>query len=195
LYYSIYDKIKDVLKEYRKARRLVKEFTAKQAARYAVIEREYTPYSRSNGANVYSVYIPQMLKGFISSCFPLLSLSGVLQLALLNFFASGRFTDFDIEASEIFLEDCKYQLERHVDGYVNLLRRFVNEVNAIVEEKDPLEELILSSLPATFFDIYDKAKTIGYDPDEIMFKLKDLIRRGKIKVEGERLLLGGGSHE
>ena len=199
LYYTIYGIIKEELKKYRKARSYVKNMTIKQSSRYATIERSYTPFERKDGSNVMHIYVSRMLHGVISSCFPLLSMSGVFQLAMLNFFVSGRYTEVNeilsglkstrklSKPSEAFLQDCEYHFERAVESYGALLDRFANEVKAIIEEKDPIEEFIKSCLPATFFDIYEKAKVQGFDVDEVMFKLRDLIRRGVIKSDGEML--------
>jgi len=98
-----------------------------------------------------------------------------------------RFEEFSVSVSDDFVSECDYHFDVTLNSYINSLDRFITEVQAIVEERDPLEEFILSNLPATFFDIYDRTKQLGYNVDEVMFKLKDLIRRGVVKTKGEML--------
>jgi len=186
LFYDIYSEIEDQLKEIRKIRELVKNMTFDQSAKYTTIEVSYSPFTMHEGANVTNLYVPQTLKGFLSALFPFMTLSGVIQMALLDFFASGRYTDFKIsEPSEIFIQDCEFYFRKSITSYKGLLERFIQEVTAIAEKKDPLEQFILSSLPATFFDLHEKAIIQNYDFNEIMNKVKDLYRRGILAIEGE----------
>jgi len=208
LYYDLYPKLKDILKKYRKVDKIVKNFTIRKSSRYAMIEKDYVPFDRHYGSTVVNIHYPEQLNGFKAICFPLLSWSGVVQLGMLYFFASGRWEvvseavselkQYEIngriirpklitEPTEEFLQDCRDHYEHQVDKYIGVLERFINEVRSIVDERDPVEMFILSCLPATFFDIYEKARSQGYDPDEVVSKLKSLIRRGKVKVVGDML--------
>jgi len=210
LYYDLYPKLKDILSKYREVLRLVKNFTVYKSARYALIERDFMLFDRHNGANVMNIYYPEQLRGFKSMCFPLMSWSSLIQLGMLHFFASGRWYEVNDVVGELksytvggktvkpnviteptseFIDDCKMHYERGVEQYKNMLERFLTEVKAILEEKDPTEEFILSTLPASFFEIYEKAKAIGLDVDDVIFKLKDLIRRGVVKIDGDRFKL------
>jgi len=202
LYYDAYPKIKDALKEYREARDLVKNFTVRKSGLYAARVKDYILFDRYHGAVGLTLSYPGQLRGFVSACFPLMSMSSVVQLGMLYFFASGRWYEVNeglaeagsrgriSEPTDEFLEDCRLHYESHVERYANFLRRFASEVRAIAEEVDPVEKFIKSCLPATFFDLYDRAKQLGYDVDEVVFRLKDLVRRGVVKADGEKLMLG-----
>lgn len=197
LYYTMHPRISDVIGEYREVKKHVLNMTTRQSSRYATIEKTYTPFDRHSGASAINITYPEQLGGFISSCFPLMSLSGVVQLGMLHFFSSGRWIEVNealekagsrrriTKPSEAFLSDCEVHFEVCVDRYVNVVKRFVNDVKSILDEEDPVEKFILSTVPATFFDIYERAKSLGYDVDEVLFKLKDLIRRGKVRADGE----------
>jgi len=210
LYYDMYPKLEDTLRKYRNITKLVKNFTVQKSMRYASIERDYVFLDRHKGANVMHIYFPEQLRGFKSACFPLMSWSSLVQLGMFHFFASGRWVEVNQTIGEIksytvgskvvkpnviteptdeFLEDCKEHYERGVDSYKYTLERFIIEVESILEEEDLIEKFIKSILPATFFDIYDKAKSLGYNMDEVMYKLKDLIRRGIVKIDGDRFKL------
>ena len=210
LYYDIYPRIKNILKKYREVLKLVKNFTVYKSAKYALIEREFTLLDRHKGANVMHIYYPEQLNGFKSTCLPLMSWSSLVQLGMFHFFASGRWEEvnqvvgelkaFEIngklikpnvitEPTDEFLEDCKLHYEKGVENYISMLERFITEAQSIMEEKDPVEMFILSNLPSTFFEIYEKAKAQGYDTDDVIFKLKDLVRRGIVKIDGGRFVL------
>lgn len=204
LYYNIYNEIKDILKEYRKLKKEVLNFTMSKAAKFAFIERDYVPYDRQKGANVMNIHYPEQLGGFKSSCFPLLSWSGVLQMGMLHFFASGRWLEIHqaidelksgaskrgriTDPSDEFLEDCEDAFDRCVRGYKSFLQRFVDEVKAIVQDRDPIEVFILSKLPTTFFDLTNNAKNEGFDPAEVMHKLEDMVRRGLVSIDGFKII-------
>jgi len=209
LYYDIYPKIKHLLKEYREMKKLLKNFTMKQSAMYSSKMKEYIPFDRHYGATTMNVYCPEQLLGFKASCFPLMTLSGVIQLGMLHFFVSGRWEEINEvvselksyevggklvkpnvieEPSEVFLSDCKNHYDDCVRYYTTLLRRFIDDVKKIAEERDPLEQFILSSLPISYIDLYVQGIQQGYEGDEIIFKLRDLVRRGIIVHDSDGLI-------
>lgn len=192
LYYYMYDKFKDKIKEIKELESKVITFS--QSARYELLLSNYTPFEFPVHKMIMNIHYPSMVDGFISSNFQLLTKSGVFQLALLYHARERKFEDFfdsgrlpGIENTEVFVQECKYHFDRSIEHYSHTLDRFISELRAIVEEKDVIEEFIKSCLPATFFTIYEKAKAQGFDVDEVMFKLRDLIRRGVVKLDGEVL--------
>ena len=200
LYYDLCEKynFESTLSDFRELQDIVKNLTVDKASRYAVIERDYMPYDRHHGANVMNIHYPEALAGFKVACLPLLSWSGVLQLGMLQFFASGRWKKVrkvvseikDVEPEKImteptkeFLKDCEYEFDKNIKSYITFVKKFIKEVESIIHEKDPIEEFILSCLPATFLELCDMAKEIGFDLEKIGSKLYDLVRRGVIKEE------------
>jgi len=198
LYYYLCEKhnFESVLYEYLEIKNAVKNFTDAEIGRYAIIERDYMPYDRHHGANVSNIFYPEALDGFKRKCLPLLTWSGVISLGIQHFFTSGRWEEVRDTVSKIknvkpekiiadpteaFLDYCKRELNKQSLSYIKFVRKFIKEVEAIMQEKDPIEEFVLSCLPATFLELCDKAVEIGFDLEKIIFKVRDLIRRGIVK--------------
>jgi len=185
LYYHIAVDIKSRVKEIRSLESKITTF--RQSAQYEARLAEFTPFEFPVHKMIMNVHYPGLLAGFMESNFPLLSKSGVLQMAIMFSVKERRFEEFSVSVSDDFVSECDYHFDVTLNRYINSLDRFITEVRAIVEERDLLEEFVLSNLPATFFDIYEKAKAHGYNVDEVVLKLKDLIRRGVVKTKGEML--------
>jgi len=204
LYYNVYDKIKDLLPKYRETKEKVRWFTYEKGLRYTAILTTYTPYHRRRPSETreLKVTFPEPLKGFMASCFPLLTTSGVIQLSLLNFFASGRWREVSEElknlkgyglggndSAEEFVADCKAQLELHLENYIGHLQRFINAVETIGSEEDPITHFIISHLPTTVLDLIIEADGLGYSPKIIASRIKSMLALGRLVMEGEVLNL------
>jgi len=163
----------------------------RQSALYEMKMRNYTPFEFAEHPHAMDVRYPVMLNGFISSNFPLLSKSGIFQMALMLHAKDELFKEYGripFENPQDFVTECEIFFERSLNRYESILERFINEVEAILKEKDPIEEFILSQLPTTILELFDKVGSYGYDVKDVNQKLKELIRLGKIKVEGDRLV-------
>ena len=210
LYYAVYDDLAEHLKKYRKARSYVKNMTTWQSLKYSSAEKPYTPFERSDGSCVMHIYIPKMLRGVISSCFPLLTVSGVFQLAMLNFFVSGRYKEvnaavseakfFEVqgrvvcpnrisEPSDLFISDCELQYNLHVKQYVSMLEEYAKVVEQIYQEDDPIRHFIVSQLPCTYFELVDLSANSPFEVQEVMHTLKKMVEEGVIIQNGTTLKL------
>ncbi len=191
LYLHLYDdeELKNLFKEYHK---LPKFLTPRQDSRLSLLE-SYTPLNGNLTRNISDVRLPEQVRGMVLERLPLLSFSGVVQLALMLHIKERKWEAYYDKTPKMTEElDNVYDewvslFERSIESYKHVLSRYITEFKAILKEEDPIERFILSSLPGTFFDIYNRARAVGFDPDEVMHKISDLIRRGKVRVDGELL--------
>lgn len=198
LYYDLHPKLKDLLKEYRALKEELKNLTFRKAERYASAEKSFIVFDRHDGANVVHIYYPEQLRGFIASCLPLMTLSGLVQMGMMHFFVSERYSEVNettleakkrkgiTEPTDEFLADCELHYEKAVDRYIALLETFISNAKAVLEEKDPIERFILSNLPCTLLQLLDKAHGV-FSTDDVVAKVKDLVRRGIVRYENEIL--------
>jgi len=185
LYYYICNRIKekiDIVKDLES-----KICTFSKSAKYESLLSKYIPFNKPVHSSSINVFYPVQLEGVIQS-FPLLTKSGVLQLAVMYHVKEEKFKEYGIKVTDEFIEDCESHFDMHISQYINRLDRFINEVKSIVEEEDPLERFLLNILPSTFLDIYERAKAMDLDIDEVMLKLRRLMIRGKIIANGELLI-------
>ena len=185
-----------VLLDYLKVKDTMKNLTNDQVDRYPIIEKKYTPYNRYHGAVGFCISYPEALNEFKRKCLPLLSWSGVIGLSMFQFFASGRWEEVRdtiskirnvkpekiiADPTEAFLDYYKRELNERILSYIRFVRTFIKNVEAMVQEKDPIEEFILSCLPAPVLQLCERAVEAGFDLKKVVFKVRDLIRKGVIK--------------
>jgi len=192
-YYDIYSDLSDKLREYHK---LPKFLRRKQDSRVQLMRLSYKQPHMVELREVLNLRIPDRLKGFVTYSFPLLSFSDVFNFALINSMVSMEWENFYdrpeksvLSSLYSIIDDWRVVVDNFKRWYSMLLERYITEFNAILKEKDPIEEFIKSCLPATFFDICERAKQNGFDLDEVIYMLRDLVRRGVVKAEGAQFVL------
>ena len=212
LYYDVSTEIHELAKEYRKLAERVKNSPDRRAARYALIEKEFTPYGKPEARPVY-VTVPNVLKGFVSAAFPLLSFSGAFQLAIQAFFAYRRYELFndaiaslDIEPEFVkeklylrperqFVDGCLEAFRRNFESYLKYLERFIRSARSVLVGKDEVEAFLESNLPATFSELARKCKVEGIDYYDVVRLVEEWHRTGRVRFEGEVIYLESVENE
>jgi len=211
LYYDLYPELKSALKKFRKARNMIKNFTIRQSMKFDAMVKDYVPYGRGYpNMRVIHVHFPEQLPGMKSSCFPFLTMSGVIQLGMLHFYISKRYKEvndavseaksFEVqgrvvcpnrisEPSDLFLSDCELQYNLHVKQYVSMLEEYAKVVEQIYQEDDPIRHFIVSQLPCTYFELVDLSANSPFEVQEVMHTLKKMVEEGVVVQNGTTLKL------
>jgi hypothetical protein len=187
LYYDTRDELADVRREIASVSKKAKYCSYRASPKIAAAKREIKLHA--GGDTVVNIHCPDIIRGFVSSAFPQMSFSTVVELALLNSIYRDRHAEFGIELDERFYEESKERFERFLHQYKMIAEQYVDAVEAALVERDPVEIFITGVLERegkiTILQLVEHAKSKGYDLEEVLWKLQWLARVGRVKIENE----------
>jgi len=178
-FYNIYPTLQHLYREYRA---LPKFLNRRQDSLVQSLRLRFRFPRTFDCYELTHVFIPEQLFGFISSYFPLLQISDVINFSLINYMVSDEWSSIvDTVVDANIVDDWIQVLDHFKEWYHDRLKKYINDFKAILEEEDPIERFILSMDGCSVLKLITSAKAQGYDVDEVMIKLHDLVRRGKVK--------------
>lgn len=190
LYYYLvqnYSDFKDCVAEFHKAETMLRNACCTVASRIQSLIHEYKDKS-DYFTKFFNFYRSELLAGFKSACFPLLSWSTLLDWSIHMIIFTDRWEELGLDPfPNERIEDSRTIFEKEVQKYIEHLKTVTagikvlstgayNEYEALIYSMLPLAPLELGSL-------YNTAAKIGLDLDELEKTFNRLLSTQKIQLK------------
>jgi len=187
LIYAVHDEVSPLVRRVKEVKQKLLNTNDETAARVSLMEQSFTPATRSQGAQIMRIRYPRELSGVITNNLPYMTISGAFQMAMMNFFASKRYQDFDLNPSDQFLKNCSHNFRKHLDRYCAFLGRLINVMDEVMTGVPPAESFIMEYVKnngnVTILKLIESGEIYGFNAKSIIEKVYDLKRRGIIEEE------------